>query len=245
MTAPAAIAEFVESFPEFAVIAEDRKSTTLEGNYRLYAEHDGILLSEDYRLEIVVPSDYPLTIPTVFETSGRIPPDYEHKYENGALCLGIDGEIASSLSSDSSLADFLEGYVRDALYSAKFFSRYGRYPFGDREHGSAGILAYYAEAFGVKSEEALGILECIAVGKYRGHLECPCGSGLKGRDCHGKAIIAAIQDPARRRAAAADFERVAIERKIMRMAAANRRAIMLSLSQSHIERIRRPSAKGN
>lgn len=210
------VSELVALMPSFSVISRDERSTTVKGNYHLYAEYEGVLLSGNYSLEIEVPSDYPSSLPVVFETAGIIPSNYEHKYTNGALCLGIGGEIATALTKNGSLVHFLDTYVRDALYSAKFFERYGRYPFGDRAHGMAGILSYYAETFATDDEGAYNILECIALDKYRGHLNCPCGSGLKGRDCHGPDIIAVIKSSARRNAATADFKYVAAEIEMRR-----------------------------
>lgn len=205
--------ELVDAGLGFVVVSEDKSSITMEGDYALFAEYDGVLLAEDYRLRIAVPCDYPNAIPAVFEISNLIPPDYEHKYENSALCLGVDGEIAASIANDDSLVRFLDGFVRDALYSAKYFYRFGKYPFGDRRHGESGILAYYAEVFSIDEAGASAILECLAKGKYRGHLPCPCGSGIKSKYCHGSKILDIIQSPPRQLAAESDFERIGIERE--------------------------------
>lgn len=206
--------ELVDAGLGFAVTSEDESSISLEGDYALFAEYDGTLLAEDYRLRIIVPRDYPNAIPAVFEISNLIPSDYEHKYENGALCLGVDGEIAASISSNDSLVRFLDGFVRDALYSAKYFYRFGKYPFGDRRHGESGILAYYAEVFSIGEAGASAILECLAKGKYRGHLPCPCGSGIKSKYCHGPKMLDIIQSPPRQLAAGSDFERIEAEREL-------------------------------
>ena len=150
----------------------------------------------------------------MFEISNLIPADYEHKYENGALCLGVDGEIAASIANDDSLIRFLDCFVRDALYSAKYFYRFGKYPFGEREHGESGILAYYAEVFSVDEATALAILECLAKKRYRGHLPCPCGSGIKSKYCHGPEMLSIVQSPARQLAAVSDFKRIGAEREL-------------------------------
>ena len=206
--------ELVNAKAAFVIASEDKASITLEGDYALFAEHDGVLLAEDYRLRIIVPHDYPNAIPSVLEISGLIPPDYEHKYTNGALCLGVDGEIAASIASDDSLVRFLDGFVQEALYSAKYFYRFGKYPFGDRRHGESGILAYYAEFFSVDEAGASAILECLANGKYRGHLPCPCGSGIKSKYCHGSEMLAIIQSPPRQLAAKSDFKQIGTEREL-------------------------------
>ena len=205
------IQEFIDARPGFVVVAENETTTILEGDYPLFAEHGGVLLAEDYRLRIEVPSDYPISIPSVFEVSNLIPSSYEHSYENGALCLGVDGEIAASLANDGSMTRFMESYVRDALYSAKYYHRFGKYPFDDREHGAAGILSYYAELFEVGDLEAFELLSNLADDNYRGHLACPCGSGLRTKECHGPAMLDIIHSPSRKLAAANDFKRICNE----------------------------------
>ena len=224
----------VDSHRGLSIAGETDGVIVVVGPYSLYAEHDDVVLAEEYGLRIEIPPDFPHRPPAVFETTGKIPEGYEHKYENGALCLGVDGEIAEALERDPSLSRFLDTFVRDALYSAKFFGRYGRYPFGDRPHGADGILEFYTERYGVDEDGAVGIMECIATGKYRGHLECPCGSGLRGRDCHGPEIIDAIRSPIRRRTAADDLRRVTREHEL-------RRALALSAKTLGVAGTRRPA----
>lgn len=202
------VREFVNSRRDFTIIHQDESSITLEGCYSLFAEHDDVLLADDYRLKIDVPFDYPVAIPSVYEICGLIPSDYPHKYSDGRLCLGIDGEIVASLEEDSSLDIFLESYVRDALYSANYYYRYGRFPFGDRDHGAIGVLSYYAELFDVDIRTSLDLLVCVAGKSYRGHLPCPCGSGLRTRNCHGPDLLAIIRTPSRQLAAETDFGQV-------------------------------------
>ncbi len=116
-----------------------------------------------------------------------------HLYTHHGFCLGINGELLMQLHKNASLVAFVEGPVRSYLYSAVFHEVYGRYPFGDRPHGSQGILDFYKERFEVEDElSAYQIMQFIAKGKYRGHLQCPCGSGIRARNCHGDQLLSAI-----------------------------------------------------
>lgn len=90
----------------------------------------------------------------------------------------------------------MEGAISSYLYAALFHKKYKRYPYGDRPHGAKGILQYYMEFFDVSSDkEVLGLLGAIYQGNYRGHLPCPCGSGIKTRKCHGKQLLEIINNP--------------------------------------------------
>lgn len=188
-----AIREFQSQWPDASVKQDSADSARIVFRYRLNAEYDDIPLVEDFELEILVHKDYPNIVPKVFEVSHLIPLDYEHLYSDRSFCLGINGELLMQLHRNASLVAFIEGPVRSYLYSAVFHETYGRYPFGDRPHGSDGILDFYKERFDVEDEvSAYQIMVFIAKGNYRGHLQCPCGSGIRTRNCHGDQLLSAI-----------------------------------------------------
>lgn len=188
-----AIRELQSQWADASVKQDGADSTRIVFPYRLNAEYDDIPLVEDFELEILIHKDYPNIVPKVFEVSHLIPLDYEHLYSDRSFCLGINGELLMQLHRDASLVAFIEGPVRSYLYSAVFHETYGRYPFGDRPHGSNGILDFYKERFDVEDElSAYQIMVFIAKGKYRGHLQCPCGSGIRTRNCHGDQLLSAI-----------------------------------------------------
>lgn len=202
------VSELLDIWPNFSMISKDDGGIVVEGDYALNAEYNEIPIAENYRLQVIIPPSFPNKVPVVFEISGLIPSDYEHKYLAGNLCLGINGEIIESLSKNDSLVQFFETYIRDALFSANYFCRYGEYPFGDRSHGSSGILSYYAELFDVDEEAARRILDTISQRSYRGHLPCPCGSSKIGRKCHGAVILEIIHDSPRFTAVQQDVEKI-------------------------------------
>lgn len=192
------IAEFIQVYPSFEVTDKNDEGTTLEGEFALDAEYKGIRLSEIYSLKIVVFKGFPIKVPQVYETSNQIPLSYEHLYNTRQLCLGINGELALELWPDGTLVDFARSAITDYLYTAKFFIKFGRYPFGERSHFEEGIFEFYREYFNVESREAIiNLLQAIAKQQYRGHLPCPCGSGMKTRDCHGAEIRTIMNSPLR------------------------------------------------
>jgi len=74
-------------------------------------------------------------------------------------------------------------------------------PHGELSHGGKGLMEYYMDLFTVSSESAvLGLLQKIlAADDYRGHHDCPCGSGWTVRQCHGAILLTLkkIQDQGR------------------------------------------------
>ena len=194
----AAIEEFLQACGHFGRKSADaeEKGVVLEGTFPLDAEWDGIRLAEEFDLEITVWADFPCSVPEVREVSGHIPASYPHIYDDRSFCLGIYGELALALKNDPSLAGFMNGPVTSYLYTALFFARYGRYPFGDRPHGAQGILEFYKEWFCTEEPRSVfRLMEFASEREYRGHLNCPCGSGARIRNCHGAQLRTLMEKP--------------------------------------------------
>lgn len=185
-----AVSALLNTHGGFKLLHNDRNETVLVGPYALDAVYESVRLTEDFELQLTVPADYPKSLPRVREISTIIDRNYEHLYTDGTFCLGIQGELLLEQLQNPSLAAFLDGPVRSFLYSYLFHERYGRYPFGDRVHGAIGILQYYEELFEeTDSISTIMLLRAVCSDNYRGHLLCPCGSGLIARKCHGKTIL--------------------------------------------------------
>ena len=185
-----ALSEFQEAYPGADIEQRDDEGASIEMEYLLDAEFAGVRLVEKYALLIEVAPTFPCAIPIVTEKSDNIPKNYEHMFEDHSFCLGARFELLVKLKDDPSLVKFLEGPIRSYLYSALYRERYGCYPYGDRSHGLMGIMEAYMDHFDVRDMAvALKIMGYIAEGNYRGHLECPCGSGYRVRDCHGPMML--------------------------------------------------------
>lgn len=184
------LAKLFATYSGLEYTAHENGCTVVTGPYAIDASYDGIRLAEDFELQLTIPADYPESLPRVREMSDIIAPSYEHLFVDCSFCLGVQGELLIAQLKDPSLVRLYDGPVRSYLYSYLFHKRYGRYPFGDRAHGTKGILQFYSELFDEPSLiKTWKLLLSAAAEEYRGHLPCPCGSGIVGRKCHGDAIL--------------------------------------------------------
>lgn len=184
------LAKLFATYSGLEYTAHENGCTVVTGPYAIDASYDGIRLAEDFELQLTIPADYPESLPRVREMSDIIAPSYEHLFVDCSFCLGVQGELLIAQLKDPSLVRLYDGPVRSYLYSYLFHKRYGRYPFGDRAHGTKGILQFYSELFDEPSLiKTWKLLLSAAAKEYRGHLPCPCGSGIVGRKCHGDAIL--------------------------------------------------------
>ena len=147
-------------------------------------------IADIFEIDLTVPRDYPTALPWVRETGGRICEAYHHVFTNGKLCLAVPVEERLRFRRDPCLRGFVTNLVVPYCYGYCYWERHGVHPFGEREHGGEGIARFYIDWLGLPGEvQALEVALHLAQHGYRGHHDCPCGSGAKLRDCHGAAVL--------------------------------------------------------
>lgn len=143
----------------------------------------------DYQIAISIPRDYPKSYPCVREVGGKIDTGF-HINPDGTLCLGAPIAIRKTFDKNPTLIGFVESCLIPFLYSYEYKLKYGKLPFGELSHGDLGIVEHYRSSFNVADDYALlGLLKILADESYRGHLECPCGSKQRLRNCHGEQLL--------------------------------------------------------
>jgi hypothetical protein len=186
------INQFLELYPEFYIVSVDNEKYILKGHYHLNGSFNDIKLEDFFDLKMILSLDHQhhkVIKIVVFEETRII--DFHHKFTNGSLCLGIPIEISKYLKDNKNdISKFFEAFIIPYLYSYLYYEIYEYMPFGEREHGDIGYLQYYIEVFNVKDTHQLkSMVDYLVKHKeYKGHHECPCGSGKKIRNCH-KVIL--------------------------------------------------------
>lgn len=147
------------------------------------------LIEDEYSILIVVPESYPKRVPVAYETGNRIP-RYFHKYQDGNLCLGEPLAVWKTFSEQPTLLGFVQKNLVPYLYSYSYLCKNGKLPFGELKHGEPGRIEYFKDVFNVQNEHSLfGIISILAQDEYRGHIQCPCGSKIRLRYCHGPQVL--------------------------------------------------------
>jgi hypothetical protein len=171
-----------DEFPELRVgVVND--TVVLSGRFPIKG-NNGVL--DSYQIEVRVPPDFPASIPSLRETAGRIPmlADRHMTPDTGEACPILPEEWLLDPQAGS-IVSFLQGPVTNFFMGQSLVEAGEAWPFGERAHGRAGRIEYFAERFGAKDERAvLGYLECLSRDHLKGHWQGPCGSGKRLRDCH-------------------------------------------------------------
>lgn len=184
------IDELIATYPDLKIISEDNDSYTMGGNVFINAECKSIQLADDFDIEIIVPKNFPKTLPLVKEKSGKIPKDFEHIYHDGTLCLAVNAEIKIFVNEIPNLHAWFRKYVVDYFYTVMYVDRYGTFPYGERKHDIEGIIEFYQDFFNERDIFRIySLLQNVKKQNIKGHNLCPCGSRKKCRYCHYSKLI--------------------------------------------------------
>lgn len=171
--------EFQDRYPQMRVVPSADLARVYEGDihFRAHTAEWGEV-DEIYQLRIRIDLD-PETIPTVWETGGRIPHvDANHVNPDGSLCLGSFLQLRLSTGRPFRLVPFVDKCLVPFLYAMSLRARgVPQLVFGELKHGPAGLLEDYARILGLKqTTHVVHALDLVAK-RYRvaNKSACPCG----------------------------------------------------------------------
>lgn len=143
-----------------------------------------------YEIDVCLPANFPIGVPTVRETAGRIPWSAAHHcYADGTLCLFAPGERSRYWPEGQGLVEFLRGPVMSYFVGHSIYELKGEWRFGERPHGAAGIVEAYADLVGSSDPRTtVRYLATLARRKWAPHRACPCGSGRRTSACHRSLV---------------------------------------------------------
>lgn len=142
---------------------------------------------DQFSIEIELSRYDPDDLPILREIGGRIPRNTNNHINDpsGDVCLFVPDERWRIYPCGSTLLDFLNVPVRNYFIGYCLVEMGEPWPFGQRSHGAEGIFEYYSELLGTDDRlVVIRYLECLSKHTLKGHLECPCGSGKRIRNCH-------------------------------------------------------------
>lgn len=158
-------------------------------------------------MRIDAPADYPASMPSLRETSGRTAAiaakyriedqrDLHRNPGTGTACLCVKQEERRRFPNGARLLHFIQELVVPYLFGLSHFDEHGKWPWPDRSHGALGAIEYYAETAGEPSAELIWETVDLLKGdaSWRGLRKqirkpsamraCVCGSRKPISRCH-------------------------------------------------------------
>jgi hypothetical protein len=171
-----------EKFPRLHAL-KSGDYVLVEGTFDV---NEGDVRIEGFLIRVLLPTSYPLEIPTVWELGGRVPRQLDwHVNGNGTLCVGLPEELWLRFKGRFELKEFLEGPVRSYFVGVceKLAGR--PWPWEEWAHGAPALQEFYGKVIGTEDIECVkALLAMLEKDLVKGHWRCPCGSGKEIRRCH-------------------------------------------------------------
>lgn len=144
-----------------------------------------------FDIEIILPDDYPNSLPEVKELGGKIPiSDERHINHDGTCCLTVPAKMHQDLGKNYSIIDFIEKFVMPFFANQVYYEIHGVWANGDYSHGDRGMLECYKDILRLSNLRQITELMKIALQIFPKTTKiCPCGSRKKLQDCHLPELI--------------------------------------------------------
>lgn len=145
---------------------------------------------DSYKVKIIIPSHFPLSLFQLHEIGGKIPKQIDW-HNSLYCCVSTNARIYRVLGEECTLLNWLDKFAHPYLANHIVKKITKEYASGEFEHGAAGIVQDYEILFNVKGASA--VYEklktiCILTKGSRNN-PCFCGSGKKIKNCFLKNPI--------------------------------------------------------
>jgi hypothetical protein len=170
-------------YPTLHLFIDPDGKATVCGTFPVLSTEGQVL--DRYQISIELPADYPKSLPIVREVGGRIPWKAEyHVNPDGVACVLLPDDRWRCFPEGAPFVQFLDGPVHDFFLGQSLVALGEDWPFGQWSHGADGVFEYYRWLF--ETDDAATIARYLLVLSklnFKGHWDCPCGSGQKIRRC--------------------------------------------------------------
>lgn len=179
------IIQLREEYNGLRFIGENQVSYKICGNLVFTATYQNETIEDAYQIQVLVPKSYPMKLPVIKETGGRIPAEF-HTNPDGTLCLEVPIKLFMVFNENPTLLHFINNCALPYFYSFSYREKHEHLPFGDWAHGGEGLLQMYKEFFQLADNlSVVALIKILAENNYKGNNHCPCYSGKNLFECHG------------------------------------------------------------
>ena len=198
---PAALAETIREAVEVQphmTLNDEGDRVSFRGRFEVRDAAGTVI--EAFAVEVELSPESPRAWPIVRETNGRIPRDMDTHHvikDDGTLCVHLPDYMLLHHPTGMTLAEYLEGPLRDHLAGQGAVLRGHDWPSNDWRHGLEGVVQFYQEELDETDLESVFrlVLSETSSRHERRRMLCPCGSGKTRRRCHGATLRALGKGP--------------------------------------------------
>lgn len=161
----------------------------LDGIYNLHVKVHNSIYRDKFRMIVKRSLKNNTEIPEVYLPNVKKIKGFEHIYNDGKCCLGLNYEILLAWGENRNFSEFLSNIVNPFLVNYISVEKTNEYINGDRPHAEFGVWSYYSKYFlqfpnnSIKNVLIYCHNQILRNESCKGHHFCPCASGKIIRKC--------------------------------------------------------------
>jgi hypothetical protein len=178
------VEEVLKLFPKFTYNGKN-----IAGEIDIYDSNDKYYSS--FIIKISIPPRYPFEFPILYECRNDIPHIIDrHISMDGSCCVCVTQEEDIRKRTGITIKEFIFEYVIPFFANQIYFeTNNNSWANGDYLHGYNGFIQYYQELFKTMDINIIVLgFRCFFAKSMKSYEKCFCGSNLKYRKCHLKAL---------------------------------------------------------
>lgn len=180
---------FQKDYRQMAIQPSVDSTVVIQGKFEFTGTSDTHpTITDSYELKIVVDTEDSRSLPDVYELGGKIPPSADwHVNQDSTVCLGSPLGLQIAMGWNVELNSFVDKCLVPYLYaiSLKLRYRYNQMPFGELEHGDAGLTQDFQQLLGLGDrKKIISALNLLSIRKRVSNKRpCPCGCNKRLGSC--------------------------------------------------------------
>jgi len=174
-----------ERYPKLQHLIQENNTWKINGVIDVIDDEDGYW--DSYEVSIVMPDDYPDSLPILMETSNKIERHIDwHMISGGVCCLSTQAKMYYDLGGDIKLVKWLNEFAHPFLANHVYRVKTGHYANEEFSHGNKGILEGWKKIIQLEDniQTFTYLQQMIGRKSLSLNQKCFCGSGKKYKRCY-------------------------------------------------------------
>ncbi len=172
-------------YPKLTELTDAGKFYRVNGSIDVVDDEGGCW--DTYDVAILIPLNYPDSLPLLIETSHKIKRDSNwHINKEGECCLSTNAKMYYDLKGKITLLNWLDKFAHPYLANHVYKIKTGSYANEEFSHGDAGVFEGWKKIFQTedRNQILLYLKQMIGVKRLALNRLCFCGSGKKYKRCY-------------------------------------------------------------
>lgn len=183
------VQDVLQLHPELSLVEKNNIPTAIQGKYNV--RDDKRVVQGVFDIRVVIPQNYPNEFPILIEKSKNIERKIDrHINPHGIACEEINQMEKIIAAKGITIRQYFDRYVHKYFCWQLVYDEEGNQNLDEWEHEGIGVQNFYRQYLSLNDDATVfACISLIALNRIPGRNDpCPCKSGKKVKQCHGKTF---------------------------------------------------------